>query len=474
MIFLPDILLPKQKYFGLSIERTAIRAVELNSARMPVHSGEVLLPPGIFENGQLIKPDELSKYLSELVKQSKITTPYVSVTFPEVFAFTRGHSMPVMNIVDLNEAVHWQVKDLFPFSPDDLYFDWKIMDQTDKEIRITVVAVQKIFLDQLVSSFQKSGLKPLRFEPDATALSRLLTLNINEHALLVDVHPKGAYVTLVEGDKSLFTTVVQFADGESPQQYLVSIDNTLNEINSYYKDKEVLRSDNTYTVVTGDLASQTWVDHLKQVLGYDSRMLVTKVTNQKYNKAYAAAVSGIARPLDENSINVLPTFLQKHYDQQKSEQFTKSILKRIMFILILLNTVSLGTFSMSLFQYKKIESQLRLIESQTKSQPVAIEKLLQLNSLAKQITMLAPLRTTVREKIIVLVNLASDDIQFTTIEYDDRNLQFRVSGIAATREALLAFKDRLDKSKVFSKITLPLGSLELPVQVPFIITFVTK
>lgn len=474
MIYLPEILLPKQKYFGLSIERTSLRATEVDSSGNPVRISEIKLPSGMFNNGLIVRPDVFSSSLQSLIKSAKISTPYVVVCFPEVFAYTRGHELPKMPISELDEAVKWQAKDLFPFPSEDLYFDWKIINTDEKNIQVVVVAVQKSVLDQFVSGLQSVGLKPLRFEPDATALARLLLLKTDENALLVEILPNGAYITLVEGEKSLFTTVVQFAQGDSSEQFLKSIDQTLLEIDNFYRDKHILNKNTTHIVVTGDLASENWVGHLQQLLGYKAQILKTKMQQQGFNKSYAAAISGIAPPLDENSINLMPTTLQEQYDLQRSIQFMNALLTRVVIILVILCLLSGAFLGFARYNNNLIDKKVKLAEAQIKSQPVKVENVLQLNSLAQYINSIGKLKLSPKDKILTIFGLIPQSVQVTQLDYEDRRLTYRITGIANTRDDLIAFKNSLENSKQFTNIDLPLVSLESPIQVPFIITFVSK
>jgi hypothetical protein len=68
----------------------------------------------------------------------------------------------------------------------------------------------------------------------------------------------------------------------------------------------------------------------------------------------------------------------------------------------------------------------------------------------------------------------TESVTVTGWEYDDARLQFKIVGTAKTRDDLLALKTSLEQSDAFAKVTLPLGTLETPVDVPFVLTFVIK
>jgi Tfp pilus assembly PilM family ATPase len=474
MISLPDILLPKKRYFGLSIERTAIHAIELDQKGNPVNALSVTMPPDTFIEGQLNKKEEFVNAIKSLITNGHFSTPYIAVCFPEVFAYTRGCTIPIIPLDEVQEAIAWRTKELFPFPSEDIYFDWKILKKTDKEYQTIVVAVQRKLLDQLVQSLVEMGLKPLRFEPDASALVRLVKINPEQYALLVEVNPKGAYVTLVDGEKAVFTTVINYAPEDTPNSYLSNIDQTLLDIASFYKNKGMLPDDKTQVIVTGEMASPEWVTHLHELLKYPAGLLKSPVREQIYNKPYAAALQKISPPIDEQSINLLPTITQQYYDSERNMQFYKTILIRFCIIVIIFNIVSIGAYIAVTVKRQLADNQVKEIRRISQSQQGDTQALLLLNAQAKNIVSLAPQKSTPKESIEELAKLTNDKISLSQWEYDDGRLSFKITGTAQTRVALLDFKAALDKSDRFINVTLPLESLAIPVNVPFVITYVLK
>lgn len=474
MIDLPSLLLPKIKHFGLSVELTALRVIDVDSKKIPIHSAEVRIPDDTFQDGILIRSDVFISSLSQLVKTSKIITPYVAVCFPETFAYTREYTVPKMPSEDIQEAIAWHVKELFPFPVEDIYFDWQILQQNDTEIKTSVVAVQKKVLDPIVNAIEKAKLKPLRLEPDASALARLITLRPEEHAIMVDINPRGAYITIVENLQAIFTTVVSYSQTESTELFLKNINSTLIEINDFYKDKKVLNSNNTRIVVTGEMASNKWVNHLQSLLNYPTALLQTNITQTGYYKAYTAALTEVTAPLDARSINLLPDRIQSLYDGERRESFYKSLLIRMNIAFLFTCLIPAVLFFMLSMEKDSLARRVKSLETATRTNQPNIQDLLLLNSQAQNIIALNPFRKPPSEKIEAIMQLIPEGIELTQIDYDDSRLQFKLIGTAVTREKLLEFKEILDSSKKFSNISLPLGTLETPVQVPFIITFITK
>jgi hypothetical protein len=121
-----------------------------------------------------------------------------------------------------------------------------------------------------------------------------------------------------------------------------------------------------------------------------------------------------------------------------------------------------------------IDSQVKSLRQLAQSQTSNTQSLLLLNAQAKNIVSLVPFKRTPKDKLAALSNIFSDKITISQWEFDDSSQQFKITGTAATRDDLLKLKDNLDKSDDFAKVILPLGTLETPVQVPFVITFLVK
>jgi len=126
------------------------------------------------------------------------------------------------------------------------------------------------------------------------------------------------------------------------------------------------------------------------------------------------------------------------------------------------------------WERQKLESRTKTLTSANKQQTTDTKNLLLLNAQAQNIVALAPLRTTPKDKLLVLQSILPEGVKIIQWDYDDSKLTYQLVGIAVSRQDLLTFKNKLDQTDEFTKISLPLGSLEQPADVRFSITFVAK
>jgi hypothetical protein len=74
-------------------------------------------------------------------------------------------NIPAVPLSEMHEAVSWQVKDLFPFPSDEIYFDWKLLGKTDAEYRVSIIAVQKKYSIRLCPRWFLRGSSPSGSSP---------------------------------------------------------------------------------------------------------------------------------------------------------------------------------------------------------------------------------------------------------------------------------------------------------------------
>ncbi|RJR15447.1 hypothetical protein C4579_02295 [Candidatus Microgenomates bacterium] len=471
---LPAFLTPKHHHFGLAISRTSLRGIEVlgGKVRATVH---VPIEEGVFQDGILLDKPRFLNHLKELLVKGKFTTNYVVVCFSEIYAYTREYKMPKIDFHEVREAVSWHVKDLFPFPESDLYYDWRLLDQNEKEYTLSVVAVQRKLLDFQVAALIEAGLKPLGFQPGATAVSKLLTLKDNQYALIAEINRVGAYVTLVRGGNSLFTTVVHVAPQEAENVFFTNISQTVSEITTYYQNKGILREVAKIPVLlTGELANDAFPGKLSPYIKQPMQVLKTPLNDPGFNKAYAVAQTEISKPDDKNNINLLPPQIQMQYEQEQAQAFYKTLLIRANIVIFLICLFAIGSFVIFKFEQQQLDARVKRLRQNVESRKTSTQELLLLNSQAKNIIALDPLKKTPRDKLAVLVNLLPESITILQWAYDDSTLQFELEGIAPGRSDLILLKQKLETSEEFAKVNLPLDSFAIPENIHFKLDFTVK
>lgn len=470
MLSLPDLILPTREFFGLSIDRMSLRGVQINRAGKVKNTAEVQIPQDLFSQSVLVNGDIFKQALLTLREKGKFTTPYVVVSFPEAFAYSRELTLPKVALSEIGEAVSWHVKELFPFPEEELYIDWKLIREQEGQYIVSIVGVPKKTIDPIVNILLNVGLKPMRLKPDASTIAHLLQLKPNAHALVTEVNRTGAYVTLVEGEKSVFTTVISFSKEDTPVTYLTNIKQTIQEIIAYYKQRSILKEDTIPIILTGEVASDHWVKEMPQ----PTTLLVTPMNNPSFNKAYASALSQVTPISEHDLINILPPNLKKVYDTERTSLFYTTVLTRTVVIIGAYTVLLALVLALLVVEKQQIDTNVKRLNDLVQSQSGSAQALLTVNGTAKQIVALAPFRKTPRIAFMEFLELVPSEIAITQWNFDDSKQQFSVNALANTRDDVLNFKTVLEESNKFTNIVVPLSFLESPRDISFTMTFTTK
>lgn len=474
MLSLPNIILPPLTHFGLAFGKASIRALELDIHGNVVKKAEVGLAGEMFVDGMIHDPYQLVMAIKQLVKDGKFSSKYATVCFPESLTFIRGYTLPAIPYEEVYEAISWHAKNVFPYPVKDIYFDWKLIGKKDNEYNLSIVAIQKKILDSLIGALISAGIFPLRLSPDASATARLLRLGEAEHAILIELNRTGAYVTLVEGEKSVFTTVVPYQTDEGVENYARQIVATQRDVLRFYGQKGVSVNPETEVVFTGEMATTEWTNYLTQLGKFRSRVLQTQIDNPAFHKAYAAAILEPVAPSDAQTINLLPLSLQNKFETERLHRYLEALLVRLGVIIGITCLVSLGLLGFVNIEKQYLERRAKELNALVAAQEGSTQQLLRLNAHAKSVLQLAPLRKTPRDKLIALIDLIPNDIQVTQWEYDDQKLRFTLVGVAKTRELLVELKSKIETAPEFGLVNVPLESFTSAINVNFTMTFVTK
>lgn len=470
MVSLPDLMLPTREFFGLSIDRMSLRGVQINRKGQVTSVAEVQIPQDLFSQSIMVNGEAFRQALMSLKEKGKFTTPYVVVSFPESFAYSRELALPKVPLSEVGEAVSWHAKELFPFPEEDLYIDWKLIREQEGELILSVVAVPKKTIDPIATALLSVGLKPLRLKPDASVIAQLLKIAANTHAIVTEVNRTGAYVTLVEGEKSIFTTVVSFSSEDTPATYLASVKQTIQEIISYYRQRSLLTEETIPIVVTGEVASDHWVREMPKPV----TLLATPMNNPGFNKAFASALSQVSPISEHHSINLIPSNLKKVYEIERTILFYRTVLTRTL-VIIGAYTVLIGlVLGLLMVERQQIDGNVKRLSELVQSQSGSAQALLSVNGTAKQIVALAPFRKTPRDALFNFLEIIPTGISLSQWDFDDVKQQFTITATANTRDDVLNFKTLLEESNKFTNISLPLSFLESSKDIVFTMTFSTK
>lgn len=468
MQILPTKLLHDEQ-LGLAITQSALRAVQVDANGTIVSSTQVQLEPDTFSYHH-IDETKFTQALTTLLSQAKFSTKYVSVCLPDYYSFTRQHTLPKIPLDEVTEALSWQIEQIFPIPKDQIYFDWKKIAETEKELKVMIVAMQSSTLDTLIEIFEKVDIKAIRFEPSISALSRLIVNKnqVNDFGL-IEINQFGCSVALIEEGVSTLTVTHDFSQQQGQADTNHALEKTLQGVQTlklFYQNHH--NQEFTLPILlSGESASQEIASWLESSLQLSVQMVQIETIPTYFLTSFAAAQRANEKAKDGANLNLLPDSLHQLYTAQRRQQKIDSVMKYGLIsaglalvtsaIIFLTITIRLNILTTSLTQLTEV------------SQSYAYDK--NLVTLANKTAVLVnqkfAAKTTPVVSIEQLYQAQLPGIQIHSVLYDATQKSFVVTGLALTRSDLLKFKDQLMSSESFSNVHIPLESLEKPTDILF-------
>ncbi len=466
-IVLPTLSKRQQKFFGLSIGKTAIRAIELDEHHRVITYAQTVLPSDILMGGQVQK-EVFTKAMQELLHQKKFSTPYIAVCFPESYAYSREASFPTLSPIELHEAVSWQVGDMFPFPPTDIYYDWKILKKDAKTTSVLVVCSPKNVIDDYITVLQSVGLRPVAFTSSASVLGSLMPLTADENALLVEINERGSMATLVEHNVSFLTTTIAFS-AVSPSDRIQQSIQLVRELLNYYKGKKNIDLDKLKLFITGEQANEAVKTEFSKIVPQTS-LLVINTIPPAYHKTYATALGPLLPPNDPTTINLLPALYQTFYDEEEFNKSATSLFKLSVSIVGASLCLSLLLLVGIVIQKQAYTTEVNRFNAQLSNAGFDRNEVKRIDTQARLITTLFALKKTPEVLFTDISGNIPAGVRVAKWTFDMVKETLQISGVAKLREDVLALRSYMETSGKFEAIQVPLSSLELPENVEFTIS----
>lgn len=246
-------LKPSSAPFGLDISDLSLKLVALNRSRSftvskknqnfnLIASNQIALPPDCFSEGKIAKPKEIIKSIIKLINQTpgsnRLSNSVISV-LPETKAFIKLIEIPNVASEKMASAILEETKNHFPFSPDEIYFDWQIINAKTSDpdkIKILVSVALKEIVNSYTELLIAAGLKPLALEIESGAICRaLLPEEINSNAqensatAIIDIGATRTSLIFYDFGTIQFTTNVPFSGQRVTEKISKKLNLTIEE-----------------------------------------------------------------------------------------------------------------------------------------------------------------------------------------------------------------------------------------------------
>lgn len=156
------------KRVGVDVGSTAVRAAEITTnghGPTLTRVGQVPLPAGAVENGELRDPDAVAEALKELWKVGRFSTRNVVLGVANHRVVVREVVLPWLAEKELRAALPFQVQEFVPIPVEDALLDYEVIEDFEQEgrrmVRLLLVVAQKDMVQQLVETAETARLAPV-------------------------------------------------------------------------------------------------------------------------------------------------------------------------------------------------------------------------------------------------------------------------------------------------------------------------
>lgn len=260
--------------FGLDLSDRMLRLVSLEMRRKNVYIesvNEIPVPPGIVNEGEIVKPDLLQSIIANLVQTAKPRKPHsnkVVACLPERKSFIKvlhlkGNSELTDDIIRTELANH---------IPDDIstmFIDWQVINKGSNNESVLVGAVPISIVESYQDVIGKAKLVPHVLEIESAAIARAIlpeeSLNPNKGVLIIDIGLDRTSFIIIDHSAIQFTS----ADTDISGNLMTSL--IMKKLSLSYEEAEKAKR-------LGGLSKNIGKGAVASILSNQLETLVVKIT----------------------------------------------------------------------------------------------------------------------------------------------------------------------------------------------------
>lgn len=211
----PDFLLSPA--VGVDISDRAVRFIELRTEKggnKIKKFGEQALPKGVIQNGDIKDKATLKTALIALRKDYDLS--YIRVGLPEERAFLFRMEVPILSHEETVENISFSLEEHIPLSSADAVFDYVVSKPLYGKVspgnrEVVVSAIPREVVSMYESAFLDSGLTPLSFEIEGSAIARsVIPFSDSKTYMVVDIGAFRTGIVVVCNNVVYYSTTVDF------------------------------------------------------------------------------------------------------------------------------------------------------------------------------------------------------------------------------------------------------------------------
>lgn len=442
----------------------------------------VRLPLDVVKNGELTEKKIIIQALNNLRKipsTKKVKNDFCLISLSDEYVFNKLLFLPKIKDEEIKSAVLFQIKKHLPLEPEEVYFDWQVLENGPNEIFVNVVAVRKEIIDSYFETLKDVNLLPIAFQPESCSLASLAALISNEPCLIVYFNQVKAVFSFAQAGVVLLTATFNYPLVEENKQ---NLQKELIKTIHYWQMNIGLEKKIKNAFLAGAFP-QSWLlvqQTIREFLHCPVKKLPlpliisSHISAERLNSAIP--LFGAAFSLIQNSkkrISLIPEVIKKERENFICQNKVKNIFKFASLVLSFLIAVYFFTALSLFFRYKIIQASLSGWEKviYTPAQASIEKQTYEFNNKIKTLLIVLKQEKKIGEYLAKLPHLLPPGVTITHYQYQSNIQILKLNGFANSRDDLILLEKSLS---VLGKVEMPIAHLIEGNQPKFEITIKLK
>ncbi len=204
--------------FGLDISDLTVKYAKFRPGKETrlENFGEIKIPAGIIENGEIRKEAELEKVFSDWLRRDgrKFRSAFAVVSLPEEKGFLRLIQIPKIKRDEIANAIRWEIESNVPLPLEELIYDYDVVEPPDSQfdhLDVAISAFPKKVIESYLRVLKGAGIKVMAMEVESQAITRSLLPSLQRGAkIIADIGHARTGIAIFAGGTLVYTTTVNF------------------------------------------------------------------------------------------------------------------------------------------------------------------------------------------------------------------------------------------------------------------------
>ena len=215
-------LIPPPRYltlpgYGVDISDTSLKYMALApESRFSSHSvitdwGELVIPGGVLQQGEIIDPKQLTNVLKEFAAKTGATLIRVSLPEERAYIFETSIKKSVTRS-EMRNLLEFRLEENVPIPSRDVLFDYQVEedDTNERAVSVIVAAYARETVMQYHDACLAAGLFPTSFEVEAQAMARaVIPQDAVGATMMVDFGKTRTGIGIVVNGTLRFTSTIE-------------------------------------------------------------------------------------------------------------------------------------------------------------------------------------------------------------------------------------------------------------------------